>query len=310
MIALENVSKVYNTRKDKVLANDNISLKLEKGQILGLFGHNGAGKTTLVNQIIGILKPTSGEIIVSGVPIAKKPDIGRFICSVQPQSQLSFGELTPLDAVITMGMMRGGKKEEVKKEAMRLFESLDILDWINKEGNQLSGGVKRLTAFCMAVVNSNKVIILDEPTNDVDPVRRKYLWQEIKKLTETGRSVILVTHNITEAESIVDKVVILHKGKKVADGSISEIVGNEINKFKIELSQTSTFNKNCLPEFPHEILDNKPRIKMVFDKEYLNNCIDWANNQVVGKTIYDYSFSQSSLEDIYIKLTDGEGGTI
>lgn len=115
MVDIQNVTKIYNGKKGKMIANNGISLSVGKGEIVGLLGHNGAGKTTLVNQILGLTKPSSG------------------------------------------------KDKEIHAEAMRLFEALDIVEWIHKECNQLSGGVKRLTAFCMAVINSRQIIVLDEP---------------------------------------------------------------------------------------------------------------------------------------------------
>ena len=164
MIKIDSLTKIYDGKAGKVTANDDISMSVKQGEILGLLGHNGAGKTTLVNQLLGLVKPTSGEITILGESITEKPERGRFLCSVQPQSQLSLGELSPLKAVTIMGLMRGGNEKEVQIEAMRLFESLDIVEWINKESNQLSGGVKRLTAFCMAVIHSQQIIVLDEPT--------------------------------------------------------------------------------------------------------------------------------------------------
>jgi len=247
LIKIDSLTKIYDGKAGKVTANDDISMSVKQGEILGLLGHNGAGKTTLVNQLLGLVKPTSGEITILGESITEKPERGRFLCSVQPQSQLSLGELSPLKAVTIMGLMRGGNEKEVQIEAMRLFESLDIVEWINKESNQLSGGVKRLTAFCMAVIHSQQIIVLDEPTNDVDPVRRRYLWSEIKKLTNQGKGVILVTHNVAEAENVVNRVVILHNGKILTEGTSSEIRGENGKNLRLEFSPSNCFDEADLP---------------------------------------------------------------
>ncbi len=303
MIYIDNVTKVYEGKSGKVVANDGISLEVGRGKIVGLLGHNGAGKTTLVNQILGLIKSTSGEITVLGESVTAKPERGRFLCSVQPQSQLSLGELSPMKAVSIMGVMRGGKEKEIQSEAMRLFEALDIVEWIHKESNQLSGGVKRLTAFCMTVINSRQIIVLDEPTNDVDPVRRRYLWNEIRKLTTQGKGVILVTHNVAEAENVVDKVVILHNGKVLTSGTSREIMGENGNHLRFEFLPSNGFQDITLPKWAQDIFQINERKAFTVQKERVSETIDWVRKQIETGLIYDYSLSESTLEDMYVKLT-------
>lgn len=303
MIDIQNVTKIYNGKNGKMVANNEISLMVEKGEIVGLLGHNGAGKTTLVNQILGLTKSTSGKIFVLGESITDKPGRGRFLCSVQPQSQLSLGELSPMKAVSIMGLMRGGREKEIHVEAMRLFEALDITEWIHKECNQLSGGVKRLTAFCIAVINSRQIIILDEPTNDVDPVRRRYLWSEIRKLTAQGKGLILVTHNVAEAENVVDKVVILNNGKVLKSGTSREIRGEKGDVLRFEFSPLGGFQEKNLPNWVQDIFQIGERTAFTVPKERVAETIDWVRVQVDTGYIYDYTLSESTLEDVYVKLT-------
>lgn len=310
MIQIDNITKVFEGKRGKVIANDGISLSVNHGEIVGLLGHNGAGKTTLVNQMLGLLKPTSGDITIMGQSIVKNPKQGRMLCSVQPQSQLSLGELSPLKAVTIMGQMRGGKEREMQAEAKRLFEALDITEWMNKECNQLSGGVKRLTAFCMAVVHSKQVIILDEPTNDVDPVRRRYLWSEIKKLTQQGRGVILVTHNVAEAENVVDKVAILHHGKILKYGTAAQVSGKNEKDLRLTFLPSKNFATAHLPDWATDVLPIEERIAFSVQKERLHLAIDWVREQIERKTVYDYTLSESTLEDVYVKLTTTKEGQI
>lgn len=303
MIKINDLTKIYEGKDGKITANDNISLSIKQGDIVGLLGHNGAGKTTLVNQLLGLVKPTRGEITVLNQSITENPEQGRFLCSVQPQSQLSLGELSPLKAVTIMGLMRGGNEQQIQTEAMRLFESLDIVEWINKESTQLSGGVKRLTAFCMAVIHSRKIIILDEPTNDVDPVRRRYLWSEIKKLTNQGKGVILVTHNVAEAENVVNRVVILHQGKILADGASAEIRGHNGKELRLEFLPSGSFDETSLPHWVKGILDIDERKAFPVKKEQIGEAVDWIREQMNTGIVYDYSLKESTLEDVYVKLT-------
>ncbi len=309
VIDIQNITKVYSgTKKSKVVANDDLTLAIKEGEVLGLLGHNGAGKTTLVNQILGLVKPTKGEIYLLGESVAKSPERARRICSMQPQSQLPLGELTPTQAVSIMGKMRGGRDEEVKKRMEMLFESLDILSWVNTEGLKLSGGIRRLTAFCMAVVIPGKVVILDEPTNDVDPVRRRYLWDEIRKLTNVGTSVILVTHNVLEAEKAVDRVAILHKGKFLTQGTPSEVKRSVSNRLRIEVGLSTDSVNYEIPNWAISKYHSNGRMSFYMEHESALTAIEWANAQIGEGKIIDYSLSPTSLEDIYVELTEDKGG--
>ena len=237
MIKVTNLKKTYKRKRaEDIVANDNITLHFEKGQVIGIFGHNGAGKTTLVNQLIGLITPDSGSIEISGEDIMKNPARGRFLCSVQPQDQIPLGMLTPTQVVSIMGNIRGGVETEARIK--ELFKNLEIEPWANVMAEELSGGVKRLVSFCMAVINAGDIIILDEPTNDVDPVRRRHLWSEIEALKQQGKTVLLVTHNIGEAESVVDHVVILDKGKVLMNEPISQLRSKESSLEDIYINLT------------------------------------------------------------------------
>lgn len=303
VLNVERVTKVFSNGKTKVVANDNLSFSMQKGEILGLLGHNGAGKTTLVNQILGLLTPTSGEITLLGKSVAESPARARSICSVQPQSQIPLGNLTPAQAVSIMGSMRKGKKSEVRRRMNELFEALDMQGWANTEGEKLSGGIRRLTAFCMAVVVPGEIVILDEPTNDVDPMRRRYLWDTIRKLTDDGTSVILVTHNVLEAEKAVDRVAILHKGKFLSQGTPSEVKSSVSNQIRIEVSLAAEFEEFDIPSFA--LSSHRKGTRLVFSVEQRSalEVVEWARRRIDEGTVLDYSISPTTLEDVYVELT-------
>jgi ABC-2 type transport system ATP-binding protein len=216
LLEINNVTKVY---KRKVKANDNISLSLAEGEVFGLLGPNGAGKTTLVNQIIGLTKPTSGGITLNGVDIIANPGYARENCSFQAQTQVPISGLNTLQAIELVGRIRGGKGADVHRRAMELIEKLELGEWQKTMGVVISGGVRRLVAFCMAAVTPGKVVILDEPTNDIDPLRRRILWNEVHELASKGSAVLLVTHNVLEAEKVVDRLAIVDRGRVMGMGT-------------------------------------------------------------------------------------------
>jgi ABC-2 type transport system ATP-binding protein len=215
-LEIENLEKSY---RRGVRASDGISLTAEAGEVFGLLGHNGAGKTTLVSQVVGLLRPDAGTIRIDGRDAVADPGFARVACSIQPQATLPISGLTPNQAVELLGRLRGGSAASVRQRREELFEALDIGEWRATDGERLSGGVKRLVSFCMAAVTPGRIVILDEPTNDVDPVRRRLLWRQVRALAAEGSTVLLVTHNVAEAEGAVDRLAILDHGRLLAEGT-------------------------------------------------------------------------------------------
>ena len=175
-----------------------------------------------------------------------------------------------------MGELRGGKPEEIDEQIDYLFSALDILEWANTPGNLLSGGIKRLTAFCMAVICAKDFIILDEPTNDVDPVRRKRLWQEIKRMTAKGCGVIVVTHNILELESVADIVTIIDDGKLISTGTITDIKSRLSNHLKLNLHYD---DEGTAEKAPHSRMGHIVKPRRWHDD---NNSCSQKNRQCLG----------------------------
>src|SRR5690625_3292868 len=172
-------------RYRQVVANDGITLRVRPGQVVGLLGHNGAGKTTLVSQVVGLLRPDNGTIRVAGVDAVADPATARRCVALQPQAQAPLDGLTPRMAIEIAARLRGMGRSDANAAARTLADELDIGEWFNQraypEGGGLSGGVRRLTAFAMAAVAQVPLVILDEPTNDVDASRRRRLWQAVRK---------------------------------------------------------------------------------------------------------------------------------
>ncbi|HWL65366.1 MAG TPA: ABC transporter ATP-binding protein [Actinomycetota bacterium] len=219
LLEVESVTKVY---PRGIVANDDVSLHIDAGEIYGLLGPNGAGKTTLVSQILGLIEPTSGSISIAGTDVTKKPKVARKACSYQPQTTASPEGLTPLQAVEIVGRIRGLGAGSARARGKELMDALDIRRWADKR-IPLSGGVGRLTSFCMAAVAPGRIVVLDEPTNDVDPLRRKLLWEQVRLLAKRGSAVLLVTHNVLEAERSVDRLAIMVDGRLIAQGTLDSL---------------------------------------------------------------------------------------
>ncbi len=236
LLEIRGLAKVY--ARD-IRANDGIDLDVHRGEVLGLLGHNGAGKTTLVRQIVGLTRPSAGTIAVDGVDAVTRPAVVRGMCSLQAQAQVPITGLTPRQAISLIGRLRGGRRHAVDRRMLQLAERLEILDWLDRPAragdDELTGGVRRLISFCMAAVRPGKLAVLDEPTNDVDPVRRRLLWAEIRRLADDGCAVIVVTHNVAEAEHWVDRAAILHRGRVIACGPPADLAAGMLGRLRVEI---------------------------------------------------------------------------
>ncbi|WP_368652602.1 ABC transporter ATP-binding protein [Ornithinibacillus sp. 4-3] len=307
ILDVKGVTKAFRGKgKSKKIANDNLTFTIKEGEIFGLLGQNGAGKTTLVNQILGLLTPDSGDIHLLGESVTASAERARSICSMQPQSQVPLGMLTPKQAVTLMGKMRAGKKFNPRR-VEELFEALDMGDWANTEGEKLSGGARRLTTFCMAVIAPGELVILDEPTNDVDPVRRRYLWQVIRDLAKNGNAVILVTHNVLEAEKAVDRVAIMDKGKILTQGDPKEVKSLVGDRMRMEISLEKEFKHIDVPSWVLSSHQNGSRLIFSMDPANVPSAVDWAKHGTDKGLVIDYSLSPTTIEDAYIELTSKKG---
>jgi ABC-2 type transport system ATP-binding protein len=300
LLEIRGLTKSY--RRGGTPANDGIDLTVEAGRVYGLLGHNGAGKTTLVNQIVGLIRPDSGSIRIDGRDVVADPGFARRACSIQPQAQVPIDGLTPRLAIETLGRLRGGRADVARRRTVRLIDALDLGEWRDTDGARLSGGVKRLVSFCMAAVEPGKLVILDEPTNDVDPVRRRLLWAQVRSLADEGSAVLLVTHNVIEAERSVDGLAILDHGRVLTDGTPAELKAGADEELRLELVLDPDADTIETPPFagPHIIAGN--RIIATIPAHLAGEAATWARDLRRAGRIEEFSLAPATLEDAYVAL--------
>jgi len=301
-------------RSGRVLANDDISIRVRPGEVVGMLGHNGAGKTTLVSQIVGLLKPDAGKIYLGETNAVRNPAVARRHVALQPQAQAPIDGLTPRSAIEIAGRIRGLSARDARRAAVELAEELDIGPWLDRsalpEGGGLSGGIRRLTGFAMAVVVPTPLLILDEPTNDIDASRRRLLWEAVRRRGDLGSGVLLVTHNVAEAERIVDELVILDQGKVVANGSPAQLRGTQDTDLRMELQLP--------PGGPDPSEDHGPpvlrrvrhgrRTVLTVSADDAATAVAWAAAQNADGMIDSFSMAPATLEDAYLALTATPAG--
>src|SRR5690625_5121077 len=305
VLRITNLTRSYG----KVIANNDVSLRVRPGEILGLLGHNGAGKTTMVSQITGLLKPDSGDIRVGDVDAVRTPSAARRYVAVQPQEQAPIEGLTPRTAIEVAGRIRGLSTSQARATAIELAEELDIDPWLDQralpEGGGLSGGIRRLTGFAMAIAAPTPLLILDEPTNDIDASRRRLLWQALRRRGDQGIGVLLVTHNVAEAERVVDELVILDQGQVVATGSPAQLTGAQHTEMRLELQLPSfgceSFLKDMSFPIMRQVHSGRRRL-ITIAEDSAPEAIRWATTQRTTGNIEGFSLAPVTLEDSYLSL--------
>ena len=296
------VTKVFGD----VRANDGLTLQIEPGEVYGLLGPNGAGKSTLVKQVIGLLKPTSGSITIGPYDLVASPDAARQLCSYLPQAQMPIDSFRVAEVVELTGRIRGGSQPEMRRRTADLLAALDIASWASTAGTALSGGVKRLVGFAMAAVSPGRLVILDEPTNDVDPLRRRLLWQQVRALGEAGCAVLLVTHNVMEAEKSVDRLAVVMAGRIVAEGTPSALKASDRGQLRLQLMLVPGAETPVLPaniRNPTRVGNN---VVTTIEEGDAAAGIAWAVGLVDAGIAEEYALGATTLEDVYIRLTGHE----
>jgi ABC-2 type transport system ATP-binding protein len=297
------------------VANDDISLRVRPGEVVGLLGHNGAGKTTLVSQIVGLLRPDSGTVRVSGIDAIADPGAARRRVAMQPQAQAPIDGLTPRVAIEIAGRIRGLSTRDARLAAVQLADELDIAPWLDQralpEGGGLSGGIRRLTAFAMTVAAPTPLIVLDEPTNDIDAPRRRLLWAAVRRRGDEGAGVLLVTHNVAEAERIVDDLVILDRGRVVASGSPARLRGTGDNDLRLELqlppgAVDPTAEPDGLPVTALQLVRTGRRVLVTVPAAEAAPAVTWATRLRDQGRLDGFALGPTTLEDAYLALTSRE----
>jgi len=217
ILELQNLKKYYATQK----AVDDVSFSIEEGNIFGLLGPNGAGKTTLLRMITGIFYPDSGNILFQGKkfdPINDIPLIG-----YMPEERGLYKKMKIGEQALYLAMLKGLKKQEAMKKIKEWFVKFEMESWWNKKVDDLSKGMSQKLQFVTTVLHDPKLLILDEPFSGLDPVNSNLIKEEIFKLSKNGTTIIFSTHRMEQVEEICDHIVLVNKGKKILDGSLSQI---------------------------------------------------------------------------------------
>ncbi|SQF35134.1 ABC transporter ATP-binding protein [Streptococcus sanguinis] len=305
ILQIENITKNY----DGVAVVNNLSFSLKKGHILGFLGPNGAGKSTTINMISSLIGQDDGYIYYEEVPLEKcrkkfKSEIG-----VVPQSLAIYEDLTAYQNLKFFAELYGVPKDRVEEVCTYALNFVNLENVKYKKAQTFSGGMKRRLNIACSLVNSPKLIILDEPTVGIDPQSRNFILEAIKKLRDKGVSVIYTTHYMEEIEAIAEDVVIVDHGQKLIDDTLENIrekySKQSIVSVRVDLFDQDLSEKILAISGVDSVSVDGKLIKISINTEVnnkvLNNITDLFNRN--NSSILSIDSLNLNLEDIFLELT-------
>jgi len=298
MIVASGLSKTYGDFK----AVDGIDFEVKKGESFGLLGPNGAGKSTTMRMVASVSKRTSGELSILGMdPNHRGPDIRAHLGVVPQQDNLDV-ELKVRENLIVYGRYFGLPHKFLTKKVDELLEFAQLTDKAKTKVDNLSGGMKRRLTIARALVNEPDILLLDEPTTGLDPQARHILWDRLFRLKEEGVTLVITTHYMDEAEQLCDRLVVMDKGKIMAEGTPSDLISRYSSREVVEVRFGSDKNAEIAPR----LQGLGDRLEVLPDRILIYT----AEGEAVLETLAHQGLHpmtslvrRSSLEDVFLRLT-------
>ncbi len=299
----------------KVRASDGLSFEIAAGEIFGLLGPNGAGKTTLVGQLTGLLKPDSGTLLLCGQDISRDSRFVTEMVAVLSQTPLPLHDLTVDEALRVTGHLRGLSRHDARTDTQGLLERFDLGALRAKRLGTLSGGQLRLVSFATAMIGHRPVLVLDEPTNELDPANRRLVWEYLLELNRgEGRTIILVTHNVLEAERVIERVGIINHGRIMALGTPGELKVRVDQRIRLDviLAQGCADRAAMLVPLGEAKQISERHWVILAPRNDAHGAIDRVMRDVGLEHLDDFRILTPTLEDVYLHLCDellGDGSS-
>jgi lipooligosaccharide transport system ATP-binding protein len=283
---------------------DDLSFTVEPGTCFGLLGPNGAGKTTTLRLCLGLTAPDSGTITLNGYAIPDDAQKARARVGVVPQFDNLDPDFTASENLLVFGRYFGIPESEIKERIPQLLDFASLGSKAGARISTLSGGMKRRLTLARALVNNPDIIFLDEPTTGLDPQARHLIWDRLKQLKSAGKTLILTTHFMDEAERLCDTLIVIDHGRKIAEGSPRQLIAEQIEPQVIEVYDEAGGD---LPGFVEAHRQLAERVEISGETAFFY-CREphelLARLAVAGGLRYVHR--ASNLEDVFIKLTGRE----
>ncbi len=295
---MRNLTKTYPEAAES--ANKDISFQVREGEIFGILGDNGAGKTTLIKQMVNLLTSNSGDILLYGQPIHNDSLYLSSLVGYMPQESHALNHLTVGEALFFSAHLRGMRRSAAIDERNRLLQTWEMEDLRDHNSARLSGGQRRMLRLAVATAASPETLVLDEPTNDLDPQKRRLVWENLRGLNrERGTTIIFITHDALEAEKIIKRVGILHRGELVVTGAPHVLKRNLKNKLRLEIA----FPPGQPPPLPADLVPRRlsaTRWQIVLEPHQLSDVIAAMDIDRLA----DMKLNSATLEDLYFHYVE------
>ncbi len=230
MIRLENVTKKFGS----LVAVDDLSVDIPEGEFFVVLGPNAAGKTTTIKMMVGLLRPTSGRVFLSGLDMQEKPVEAKKMLSFVPDFPFLYEKLTPLEFLDFVGDLFEMPASDIRGEAATLVDYLNLGEYRHSLIEHLSHGTRQRVAIAAALLHRPRVFVIDEPMVGLDPKHARLVKDILKERSREGMTVFLSSHQLNLAEELADRVGIIHKGKLIACGPPGELQNNQGNLSALE----------------------------------------------------------------------------
>jgi len=276
----------------------NLDLSVERGECFGLLGPNGAGKTTTLRLCLGLSAPDAGEIELLGEPVPSRAREARAAVGVVPQFDNLDPDFTVAENLHVFGRYFGMPAREVERKIAPLLEFAGLEGRAAAKITTLSGGMKRRLTLARALINEPQLLFLDEPTTGLDPQARHLIWERLRRLTQEGKTLVLTTHFMEEAERLCNRLAIMDKGKIIAQGSPRALIAEHIEPHVIEV------HGNGYETWMEEAKALCPRVERAGDTVFCYAAdVDPILRDLSSRKDLAYLHRQASLEDVFLKLT-------
>lgn len=289
----------------EVRATDGVELDVRRGEIFGLLGPNGAGKSTLVRQLTGLMRPDRGTVRILGHDIVAHPERAARILAYLGQESTALDELTVSLAAETTGRLRGLSLRQARAERDAVLDELGLAPIAGRPLKKLSGGQRRLACVAAALVGERPLLVLDEPTTGMDPVARRAVWAAVdRRRAERGTTVVLVTHNVIEAETVLDRVAVLDRGRVIACDTPSALKERVADEVRVELvwRERAPLEVPEVAALKERAVESGRRWTLRLAPEEARTAVATVTGGAAFAALDDFTLATPSLEDVYLAL--------
>lgn len=306
MIEIKNLTKKF----DQVIAVNDMTFTVGEGEVLGFLGPNGAGKSTTMKVITGFLSPSDGIVKIDGFDITQSPIEAKSLIGYLPEGAPSYGDMTTLQFLNFIAEVRGFRGDEIAEQVNRVVEEVELSSVCHQTIETLSKGFKRRVGLAQAIMHDPKVLILDEPTDGLDPNQKHHVRQLIKNLSK-DKIVIISTHILEEVTAVCTRAIIIDQGKIVADGTPLELESRSRYHQAVSIRLTSDYDLAAdlagYPDIDHVEQDDEDSLCYTILAKDGKPIFSAVSELAQSKhwPVSEFHVNKGELEDVFRSVTVG-----